>query len=406
MKAEEQRSRETEGREISWRYGLLIFGIALAGRLFGVFHSTLFERITSDSRVFDEIAQNLLAGRGFYSEYEPARSFRPPLYPFFLACIYGVAGHRPAVVPVVQAILGTGVAVLAFIIGTQQFGSRVGLLAGAGVALYPLLLVLPNGLLTENVYIILLLIVFLLALKCSQQPTFQHVILTGFIAGLAALTRPVALPFPVFFLIGLLMSHQMPWRAALKTAVLLTAVLLLTILPWTIRNYVVHHRLVLIATEGGITFWAANNSLVKPDHYQAPEITRLAERFEPYDEIELERLGWQQGFQFVRENPSTYLILCGRRFITYWSSFFPFLKYRIPWIGLLILAGVGGMIAVRIWRKAIWCYLVILWHLVVYIPLGAEPRYHIPLIPILLIFAAVALDQAYRSIRHFPAYGR
>ena len=77
----------------------------------------------------------------------------------------------------------------------------------------------------------------------------------GVLGGLAALTRPVH----VFYLIAvgawLLLKRQLRW------AMLIVIGALIVIAPWTARNYHEYGRLVLIASEGGITFWTGNHPL-------------------------------------------------------------------------------------------------------------------------------------------------
>jgi hypothetical protein len=50
-------------------------------------------------------------------------------------------------------------------------------------------------------------------------------------------------------------------RRQLRAAAALAAGALLVVLPWTVRNYAEHGRVILIASEGGITFWTGNHPL-------------------------------------------------------------------------------------------------------------------------------------------------
>src|SRR5262249_4695382 len=63
------------------------------------------------------------------------------------------------------------------------------------VAAYPLLLVYPLGLGTENPFFILLLVAFFFLFKSIEIPTTRYFLLSGFFLGLVALTRSVILPF-------------------------------------------------------------------------------------------------------------------------------------------------------------------------------------------------------------------
>ncbi len=50
---------------------------------------------------------------------------------------------------------------------------------------------------------------------------------------------------------------------ALALAVALTVAALAVITPWTLRNLRVHERFVLVASEGGVTFWTGNHPLAR-----------------------------------------------------------------------------------------------------------------------------------------------
>ena len=69
-----------------------------------------------DTPDYDELALNLMDGEGFVSRLNwhgfEMRSWRPPLYPFFLAAIYGLWGYSHAAVQFVQAAIGAATVVL------------------------------------------------------------------------------------------------------------------------------------------------------------------------------------------------------------------------------------------------------------------------------------------------------
>src|SRR5918992_2656950 len=107
-------------RPLSWRspslWGLVVLpAVAFALRL--AYGATLPGQIVvsfeADPLTYDQIARNLVAGRGFSGAsfyYPPGTdvptAFWDALYPLFLAGIYSVAGHSIPAVRVVQALLG------------------------------------------------------------------------------------------------------------------------------------------------------------------------------------------------------------------------------------------------------------------------------------------------------------
>jgi hypothetical protein len=81
-------------------------------------------------------------------------------------------------------------------------------------------------------------------------------LLTGIAGGLAALTRPAHLLFLI------LAGSWLLWKRGLSLAVVVAIGAAAVIGPWTLRNYRAYGRLVLIASEGGITFWTGKPSAV------------------------------------------------------------------------------------------------------------------------------------------------
>ena len=77
----------------------------------------------------------------------------------------------------------------------------------------------------------------------------------GLLAGAATLTRPAML----FFLA--LVALWLITRRRVLVVVAIAAGSLLVVAPWTARNYDVHGRFVLVAADGGVTFWTGNHPL-------------------------------------------------------------------------------------------------------------------------------------------------
>jgi hypothetical protein len=94
----------------------------------------------------------------------------------------------------------------------------------------------------------------------DQNHTSTHFLLvaaSGIAAGLSILVRPAMLFFLPIAAIWLLARRRRAVAAALVT------IALLVVAPWTIRNMHAYHRFVLIASEGGVTFWTGNHPLSK-----------------------------------------------------------------------------------------------------------------------------------------------
>ena len=87
--------------------------------------------------LYSAAAERLLAGEAIAT----TAYFVDPLYTYFLAAIYLLTGHSVLAVRLVQAVIGAASAVLAAWLGEELSGDRrIGMLSGAGVATYSLLI--------------------------------------------------------------------------------------------------------------------------------------------------------------------------------------------------------------------------------------------------------------------------
>lgn len=284
--------------------------------------------LTHDEREYLALADSVAAGRGFTydaaHETGTAQQFgRAPAYPLFLAAIGAGRGTQssPARVKVAQAVVG---AIGVWLIGTlalRYAGPAAGATAAAIAAFYPPLVWICAYVLSESLYSTLALAAALLLDRALDRAgangrAAAGVLLAagaGLAVGVAALTRPGM----VFFLplAGLWLARQRrTWLAAVLILVSLAA-----IAPWTFRNVRVFHRFVLIASEGGVTFWTGNHPLARgegdlaanPDIKRAELLFRQARPGLSAEELEPEY--YRDAFRHIAARPVWWLGLIARK---------------------------------------------------------------------------------------------
>src|SRR5262249_46197228 len=94
--------------------------------------SPFFATLLGDARVYDEWAQRIAAGEWLGHDV----FYQAPLYPYFLAVIYRIAGHSLLFVRIIQAVIGSLSALLLGAAATRLFSIRAGVIAGLMLALY------------------------------------------------------------------------------------------------------------------------------------------------------------------------------------------------------------------------------------------------------------------------------
>jgi len=243
-------------------------------------------------------------------------SFRAPLYPAFLAIVYffnGIDFSRFFAARLAQAIfLGAPLAPLTYWVAKKLFTfhfpssteiesgkwiERASRISAWLVAAYPLLLVYPLGLGTENPFFVLLLASFLFLLSSIEKPTTSNLLLSGFFLALTALTRSVILAFAfAFYLHG-------------KRAILSILAILLIIAPWIIRNSLLHGKLTGIETSMGYNLYLGYHPQGNGSFFFGPSLDLLP----ILDDAERDRIGTEKAIEFIKAQPERFVPLAANR---------------------------------------------------------------------------------------------
>src|SRR3989442_3581319 len=112
---------------------LVIFAVAFTLRIVHIWqmrNAPFFTLLMGDARGYDEWAQRIAGGDWIGRDV----FYQPPLYPYFLASIYWIAGRSPTLVRIAQAVIGSCSCVLIAAAARRLFSARAGLLAGLMLA--------------------------------------------------------------------------------------------------------------------------------------------------------------------------------------------------------------------------------------------------------------------------------
>ena len=236
---------------------ILLFGFIAALSYAFYFHM----KPSADAKAYDSIAWSIVQGTGYTETTNPlpdsAIGRLGPGYEFFLAAIYWIFGHRLWVVWIIQSILHTASAFIVYrLIRRLYVGDNGEKYAAIGAGFYIFfidLLEFPAMLLTETLYLFLVLSGIYFALLMWERPAMRNVLTTSVLFTSALLVRP---PVTILMLvaIGFLMYRRL-WRYAAIFAI--TAVIILT--PWTVRNYLVYQRFIVTSAILGYNVWVGNS---------------------------------------------------------------------------------------------------------------------------------------------------
>ncbi|MGH2582992.1 MAG: glycosyltransferase family 39 protein [Anaerolineales bacterium] len=403
-----------------------LFLLALVLRLIPVLAAIQLPIGLDDMFQYDMLARSLAAGEGFrwYSQedldlvrsyidvdfqmdgYDPRgilSSFRAPAYPAFLAVIYSIGGleWRFFAARLGNALLGATLAPMSYLLSKRVFPKNdpAARFAGSALAFYPLLVIYPLALATENLFIPLVLLGTLVLLRSAESRRGRDFLFAGAVFGLATLTRSV-----IFAFVGL--AALWIWFAvrSKRGALLFSLGVLTLITPWVMRNSLLHGRFTFIET-------ALGYNLHMGYHPQGTGTFQYGISLEliPYlDDKERDDVGIQAGLGFIRDDPGRvpylmvrklgYFFALERRALTYFYSnnFFGYIPaplllailliFALPFVFISTLSAAFLPFMQRT-KERILLLLLLGGYLLPHVLLLSEERFHLAIVPVLAVFA-------------------
>jgi 4-amino-4-deoxy-L-arabinose transferase-like glycosyltransferase len=178
--------------------------------------------------------------------------YRPPLYPLFIALLYGVGGENSLLLRLGQAAISTATCALCYALAQRIGGQRAGIFAAVLAALYPLFIFFSGVLMAETLLLFFVALALWQAQRFTVAPGLRRAAELGFVLGLGALCKPVLVPWLPLFCVLWWRETVLSAFAKVRQLLVLGAVLLCTVLPWTLRNAHISGHFVPISTNMGI----------------------------------------------------------------------------------------------------------------------------------------------------------
>lgn len=383
-----------------------------------------------------EIAANLLAGRGFSVKFLGAdgpTSQQAPVYPLVVAAAYAVGGvgtpRSLLVLELGQSALGGLLVAAVLMLAREVAPGRVWVARAAGllVALHPTLVYAATHVQVALLAAALLAATLAWAYRTARTGRAGDAAATGALLALLMLTDPI------LGLAGAGVGLAIGRRARLLAAVGLTAAAGLA--PWTVRNARVHGEFVAVKSTFGYAFWQGNCTLSEgTDKVVRPSVERAlasgtardprglnaalwAARHEAgylddvaltaadyralaaVSEPERSRLLFCRALADLRADPGRYPRLCLRRlrYFLLFDETNPKTRnavYRAAHLGLSAAAVLGLLLARptarhRLLPTVVPAALIAAFHTLTIV----SARFHIPLEPLLALWAACGLTR-------------
>lgn len=307
------------------RYVFIVVLVALACRVLFTGLVVGWHRAPIGDEIdYHAIATSLAAGDGFRAANGYPTARRPPLYPLVLAAVYRIAGPGVAWGRILQVLLGAAIVALVFLVARRFFSPGTAVVAAAICAVNPYLIFISAYLLTENLYIVILL-VFLSVVPHPRalENGWRASVTAGLLLGLATASRPTALVFALW-VVGctVFLARSRPLSRITRGIVVLL-LLVATLLPWAARNAAVFGRWTFLTTHGGTTFYQGNNpKVLEVPQYRGgvaplgalPGYSEL-EGLSPHERDAAAR---RLGLEYIRANKGDVPLLLWNKFARMW----------------------------------------------------------------------------------------
>jgi len=408
--------------------------VALVARVLYVLIAPAVPAIVDLDEVdYDQIARHVAQGDGFGYGPDALSSFRPPIYPLFLAAIYWIFDVNHAVVRLVQAFIGAALPAIVYLAARRRF-SRTESAVGAFIcALYPAFIGMSGSLMTETIFVPLLALAILGLILVEEEPTWGRILATGIFLGLTLLARASAatllllIPFWMFW-----RFPQARFQGFLK-GVAIGVVAVVTVLPWTARNWHVHHAFIPVSSNGGHIFWLGFHQLDRAKHqdfsraeaYRAKEGRRAKSEIYfqltaednllgypmlrqvyvntypsqpiPSDEARLNRAYFARTVEFMGQHPGAVVVKIIKDTLRVPYFFDNFGRYVFSW-GCLFPFLIAGLWITRArWRELTVFYVLFVSLVLLEVIFHATPRFRLPYEPFFVLFGACAGVALFRN---------
>ena len=400
---------------------LLLAALALRlGYLWEHRASPFFDAPVVDAQTF---LNQALASGPFWGGDEPY--WQPPLYIYLLMFVCWLLPASYFVgIRLVHVGLGVLSCLLVYALARHAFGEQVGRIAGVMAALCGSLLYFEGELLAVPVEVFLNLLLLYGLLLAWKRDRGRDWVLAGLIAGLAALTRPTILLFIVAFCAWTLWHRRTSVCRSLFSFVI---PIVLIILPVTYRNWTIEPDLVFISSNAGVNFYIGNNAdyertvSLRPGMQWEAAIAE-ATNSEHGTSAAQSAFFFGKAFDYITTQPFDYLGLLGKKVFHFWSGpetkrnqdiYYARQHSRI--LSLLLwdwrasipfgLLGPLSLLGLGLSMRGEWTPPIALLRLyalvytasvVLFFPAA---RYRMPVVPVLIAFAAFAAFQLYLGVR-------
>ncbi len=371
-----------------------------------------------DSHSYWTLASQLAHGLPYQYESPESRIFRAPLYPIVLAPLATFSDPGTGVwwARVLGCVLGTLAVALIAELGRRCGGNCVGIIAAALAAFYPSAIGMSIILLSEAIFIPLML-GYLLAWQSAWQADstprrWAYGLVAGGLAGAAVLARPSWLLFaPFAWGVGMLFGPDRRRQSLILVSTLVGLSCVMS--PWWVRNAYITGRFVPTTLQVGPSLLdglhagasgASDEGMAFMQTMLADQLLEDQQQPGPLEstlEYRLNARAQAAALEWAKRHPAEVLKLAGRKFLRIWSIWPDGGEINSVATRLAITLSSFSVLLLAIWascwqmRRISWFYRILwlptLYFTLLHMVFVGSVRYREPAILVLIPLAACAI---------------
>jgi len=365
-----------------------------------------------DYQTYDELGL-WWADSGAYTINGIPTAYRPPGYPFFLSRLYLVFGHHPLLGVAANIFFSLCIILLSYLIVKNIWNEQIARWTAILLTFFPSQILFCNLLATEPMFtMILLASIYLVKISFNgNKYRLYYILIGGILLGLAALTRPLVLIYPIFVVIYLYLKSRHVLVTAKNAAIFIFGFLII-ITPWMIRNKIYKDSLT-ISTNSGINLLIGNQPGSGMGWNQP--VTDEFAIGDPTQERYIDSVGWARGLEYIKSDPVAFVKRGILKIMYFYAVDMEGLGYELvkaanegrfdiyvlgaivteSYYIMIFLFALLGLFFVYTRDKSIRSpggflfWVTILFWTMVHFLFFADGRFHFPIIPMLSAFAAL-----------------
>ncbi len=378
----------------------------------------------SANQFFDQyamIAVNLINENGYRlnADFAPTME-RNPGYVFLLYFLMSLFGNNLLMVQLVNLSLTFATSVLAFFL-CKKITKNISCayITALLVSLHPSIMFLETRGGVEILFMMLLTGTVALLYKSIESDQIKDYFLAGLVFGLCLLVRTSALPLVLFLFIYLLYINRHKSRVSLAAArtLIFSVGFLLVLSPWMIRNYQIGNIPTFSENMLGMSFFLgyyATSTMDQDIEYQFRILNGMEEQskialdyglqfknpdnsiwdlfYTTEDEITYNKILFLHTFNNYLEKPFLFIKHCMFNVIRFWfqgATIKVTVINALTTVPILAIALYGTFVSINNRYRILPLWMGVFSVYIVHIPLIAQIRFFVPLVPFLAILFSI-----------------